>query len=190
MENGRRFAVQIANETRHIDRLVIHPQYDEASATDVDLALLRFSEEADTPGPIPLQTDSSELNEVVTIMGWGFFGLGTSGRQYDNGVFRLATNRISAADRRLQIVFDDPRLRSSDSLALEGMPSLGDSGGPAFISTDTGIRLAGVVVGEIEGLEFSEETQGKYGSIAVYERLSKHITWIETVIGSKVPFDS
>lgn len=190
IENGRQFAVRVGNKTRLIDRLIIHPQYDESSANDVDLALLRFSEEADTPRPIPLQTEPSELNAVVTIMGWGYFGLGTSGRQYDNGVFRLATNRISYAQRRLHIVFDDPRDRFSDALALEGMPSLGDSGGPAFISTDTGFRLVGVVVGEIEGAEFSEETQGKYGSVAVYERLLNHISWIETVVGSSVPFDS
>ena len=102
----------------------------------------------------------------------------------------LAQNRISIAERRLQIVFNDPRDRSADALALEGVPSLGDSGGPAFIHTDTGFRLAGVLIGEIEGKQFSEETQGKYGSVAVYERLSEHISWIETVIGSKVPFDS
>jgi secreted trypsin-like serine protease len=190
IENGRKFAVRVGNRTRLIDLLVVHPLYDEASATDVDLALLRFSEEADNPGPIPLQTESTELDRVVSIIGWGFFGLGTRGRQYDNGVFRLAQNRISMAERRLQIVFDDPRDRSTDALALEGVPSLGDSGGPAFIHTDTGFRLAGVLVGEIEGQKFSEETQGKYGSIAVYERLSEHISWIEAVIGAKVPFDS
>jgi len=188
--NGLKFAVRVANKTRFIDLLVVHPLYDEASASDVDLVLLRFSEEAERPGPIPLQIESTELNRVVSIMGWGLFGLGTRGRQYDNGVFRLAQNRISIAERRLQIVFNDPRDRSADALALEGVPSLGDSGGPAFIHTDIGLRLAGVLIGEIEGKQFSEETQGKYGSVAVYERLSEHISWIETVIGSKVPFDS
>ena len=160
IENGRKFAVRLANKTRLIDLLVVHPLYDEASASDVDLALLRFSEEADIPGPIPLQTESTELNSVVSIMGWGFFGLGTGGRQYDNGVFRLAQNRISMAERRLKIVFDDPRDRFADALALEGVPSLGDSGGPAFIHTDTGFRLAGVLVVEVEGKQFSEETHG------------------------------
>jgi hypothetical protein len=49
--------------------------------------------------------------------------------------------------------------------------------------------LAGVAVGEQIQPGFSEETQGKYGSIAVYERISAHIKWIETVIGAKAPFD-
>jgi secreted trypsin-like serine protease len=70
------------------------------------------------------------------------------------------------------------------------MPGLGDSGGPALIETDTGYRLAGIAVGEVRGEDFSEETQGKYGSVAIYERVTQHIEWIETVIGSKAPFDS
>ena len=45
-------------------------------------------------------------------------------------------------------------------------------------------------MGEVEGADFSEETQGKYGAIAIYERLSRHISWIEAVIGSPLPFGS
>lgn len=190
IENGRRFGVRVAGQERTIDRLIIHPDYDQESSSDVDLALLRFTQASATPLAVPLQLAATELDQVVNIMGWGFFGLGTSGRQYDNGTFRRAENRISSAQRRLRIFFDDPRVRGSDSLALEGMPSLGDSGGPAIITSANGPRLAGILVGEIEGVDFSEETQGKYGSVAVYERISKHIDWIETVVGSAVPFES
>jgi hypothetical protein len=130
----------------------------------------------------------TELNKIVSILGWGYFGLGTTGRQYNDGSLRLATNRISEAGRRLRISFDDPRDRNADSLELEGLPGLGDSGGPALIKTSLGFSLAGVAVGEVEGEDFSEETQGKYGSVAVYERLSLHLDWIEAVIGSPLPF--
>ena len=190
IENGRQFAVQVGNRARLIDRLIIHPQYDENSATDVDLALLRFREASAIPRPIPLQLDESELGEIVSLLGWGFFGLGTTGRQYDDGRLRLAQNRITVASRRLQIEFDDPRDRSTETLELEGTPGLGDSGGPALLSIASGFTLAGVAIGELEGADFSEETQGKYGSVAIYERISQHIFWIETVIGSRVPFDS
>jgi hypothetical protein len=54
-----------------------------------------------------------------------------------------------------------------------------------LLETVAGYRLAGVAVGEIEGSDFSEETQGKYGSVAIYERVSQHLDWIETVISSK-----
>lgn len=190
LDNGRRFAVEIGGRIREIDLMIEHPDYDQQAVTDVDLALLRFREPADLPHPIPLHLQNDELDAVVSIIGWGFFGLGTTGRQYDDGVLRLAQNRVTEAGARLRIVFDDPRDRFADSLELEGMPGLGDSGGPALLNLATGFHLAGIAVGEVEGVNFSEETQGSYGSIAVYERISRHIDWIETVIGSKVPFDS
>lgn len=190
LENGLRFAVEISGQAREIDLMIVHPDYDQQAATDVDLVLLRFREEAELPVPVPLQLVNNELDEVVSILGWGFFGLGTTGRQYDDGVLRLAQNRVTEAGARLRFVFDDPRDRLVESLGLEGMPGLGDSGGPAFIATGSGYHLAGIAVGQVEGESFSEETQGIYGSIAVYERISRHISWIETVIGSKAPFDS
>lgn len=188
--DGRRFSVQVGNQTRLIDAVIIHPQYDINSSTDVDLALLRFREASAIPAPIPIQLSEDELGEVVSILGWGYFGLGTMGRQYDDGKLRLATNRITEAGRRLRIVFDDPRDRNAETLPIEGMPGLGDSGGPAFLISETGLVLAGITIGEIEGADFSEETQGKYGSIAIYERVSQHVDWIEMVVGSSAPFDS
>ena len=152
---------------------------------DVDLALLRFRESANMPRPIELQLDEDEIGAEISLVGWGFFGLGTTGRQYDDGTLRRARNRITGANRRLRIVFDDPRERPNEVVDLEGLPSLGDSGGPALLETVAGYRLAGVAVGEIEGSDFSEETQGKYGSVAIYERVSQHLDWIETVISSK-----
>lgn len=190
LENGERFAVQVGGESRKIDLIAVHPDYDKQSATDVDLVLLRFQEPAEFPSPIPLHQQDNELNAVVSIIGWGFFGLGTTGRQYADGIARLAQNRITEAGQRLHIVFDDPRDRSSESMELEGMPALGDSGGPALIESANGYHLAGIAVGEVEGQDFSEETQGSYGAEAVYERISRHIAWIESVIGSKVPFDT
>ncbi len=188
--NKRRFAVEVGGKTREIDAIIKHPDFDLNSATDVDLVLLRFRKESNSPAPYPLQLASDELGATVRIVGWGYFGLGLNGRQFDDGKMRMAKNTIDYAQGRLRISFDDPRLLESAPNQLEGMPSLGDSGGPALIEGETGLVLAGIAIGEIKGPDFSEETQGKYGSVAVYERLSSHITWIETVIGSKAPFDS
>jgi len=58
------------------------------------------------------------------------------------------------------------------------MPSLGDSGGPALIQEEDRWLLAGIAVGEVMDENFTEETQGSYGSVAVYERVSRHVEWI------------
>ena len=188
--NRRRFAVEVGGKIREIDAIIRHPYFDIQSASDVDLVLLRFRNESNSPSPYPLQSTADELGATVRLVGWGYFGLGLNGRQFDDGKMRMAKNKIDYAESRLRIRFDDPRQNEDSPLRLEGMPSLGDSGGPALIETKAGLVLAGIAIGEIKGPGFSEETQGKYGSVAVYERLSKHLKWIETVIGSKAPFNS
>lgn len=182
LESGADFIVSIAGRQQRIDQLVIHPQYQPGLPTEVDLALLRFERPLDLPSPVSINVDIEESGQVVSLLGWGFFGLGTSGRQYDDGQFRLATNRVEQAGRRLRINFDDPRTPDSGALDLEGMPGLGDSGGPALLLDGDRWLLAGVAVGEIMDETFSEETQGSYGAVAVYERVSRHLQWIRRTI--------
>ena len=190
LANGRDFAVLVAGQDREIDAVIIHPEFDLEGASDVDLALVRFKQASATPRAMPVHLQELESGSIVTLLGWGYFGIGTTGRQYNDGSLRLAMNRITEVDRRFRIRFDDPRESASEVLPLEGMPGLGDSGGPALLENENGLFLVGITVGEIEADDFSEETQGKYGAIAVYESVAIHIDWIESVIGSKAPFDS
>ena len=190
LANDRDFAVVVAGQDREIDAVIIHPDFDMSDAADVDLALLRFKEPSATPRVMPIRLQELEIGSTVSLLGWGYFGLGTTGRQYNDGSLRLAMNRVTDANRRFRIEFDDPRDSASLALPLEGVPGLGDSGGPALFDSGNGLFLVGITVGEIEGEDFSEETQGKYGAIAVYESIAVHIDWIETVIGSPAPFDS
>ena len=181
------YEVTVARQTQAIDLVVIHPDFILNSPTEVDLALLRFSQPLDQPGALPLYGQSDENGSVVTIVGWGYFGIGTTGREYSDGYFRRAENRVDGAGRRLLITFDDPRMLDSDVLDLEGMPGLGDSGGPAILHSKEGSWLVGVAVGELNEGDFSEEHQGNYGSQAVYERISRHTRWINHTITSNTP---
>jgi secreted trypsin-like serine protease len=190
LANGRDFAVLVGGQDREIDAVIIHPEFDLENAADVDLALLRFKQASATPRAMPLHLQELESDSIVTLLGWGYFGLGTTGRQYNDGSLRLAMNRITDVDRRFRIRFDDPRDRASQALPLEGMPSLGDSGGPALLENENGLFLVGITVGEVTANDFSEETQGKYGAVAVYESVALQLDWIEAVIGSAAPFDS
>ena len=190
LANGRDFAVLVGGHDREIDAVIIHPEFDLENAADVDLALLRFKQASTTPRAMPLHLQELEPDSIVTLLGWGYFGLGTTGRQYNDGSLRLARNRITDVDRRFKIRFDDPRDRVSQALPLEGVPSLGDSGGPALLENEDGLFLIGITVGEVTVNGFSEETQGEYGAIAIYEIVALQLDWIETVIGSSAPFDS
>jgi secreted trypsin-like serine protease len=185
LSDGETFEVLVSSQLKNIDEMVIHPDYISSGNREVDLALLHFTAPLDFPAAVALNTSTSELRQEVTILGWGFFGLGTSGRQYDDGGFRRARNLIESAGQTLSINFDDPRNLNSQVLELEGTIGLGDSGGPALLQTSAGWTLAGVAVGELEGENFLEETQGSYGATAIYERISLHRDWIERTISGE-----
>jgi len=187
------YIVQIAGVLHGIDHVEMHPdyrfRYDEAnSAREVDMALLRLAQPVVMPRPLPLYRAVDEQDRVATLLGWGYFGIGTTGIQHDDGRFRMARNVVTVAAQRLRFMFDDPRLPDSAAVDLEGIPGLGDSGGPALLETAAGWQIAGVAVGEVAsragGETFPEESpaQGLYGAVGIYERVSAHIDWIESVI--------
>lgn len=184
---GESYAVRIGGQQRFIDSIRIHPAYAQPygqNGQEVDLALLRLHEAVEMPTPLALYRDHDEQNKVVTLLGWGFFGIGTQGIGIDDGQFRIAKNTIHTTNHRLRFSFDDPRLADSQAIDLEGLPGLGDSGGPALLPTEQGWRIAGIAVGELQQEDELPRRQGMYGAVGVYERLSLHADWIEQIIGA------
>jgi hypothetical protein len=212
LQTGEHYPVRIAGQRHLIDMAVVHPGYTRSaeavlhlqgggpsllSEGEVDLALLRLREPTASPRPLVLYRGDAELHQVVTLLGWGYFGIGTRGIQVDDGQFRMARNTIHTADQRLRFSFDDPRIPGSPAVELEGVPGQGDSGGPALLTAGAGEwLLAGIAVGELvrprevpadsTSAEGSGETidvaQGIYGAVSVYERVSRHIDWIESIL--------
>lgn len=62
-------------------------------------------------------------------------------------------------------------------LDYEGTSVPGDSGGPLFIKTEEGWKLAGIT-------SFGT-TDGTYGDIAFYTRVAAHMSWIREVLSSE-----
>jgi secreted trypsin-like serine protease len=190
MDASESFAVHIANASVLIDEVVIHPSYrfrkiPESIALEVDLALLHLSQPVLSPAPLSLYRSADEFDQVATFLGWGYFGIGTTGMQLDDGRMRQAQNRVvDATGSRLRFDFDDPRDSAALALPLEGLPGLGDSGGPALLRSGNGFELAGVAVGEVSAAVGVGQELGRYGAVAVYERLSAHLDWIEASIAT------
>ena len=67
----RRFAVEVANEVREIDVAIVHPDYDQSAASDVDLALLRFTEPMGFPRPVQLNLDLPEQGRIAACWAGG-----------------------------------------------------------------------------------------------------------------------
>jgi len=184
LDQGLSYSLTVAGKDYGVDRLVVHPDYSNGTLLQgVDLALLRLDRAVEGVVPVALQRASDEAEHVATLVGWGSTGTGTSGRRRNDGKFRRAENRVDMAGEWLEIHFDDPRLPDSNALALEGVPGLGDSGGPALLDHDGVLTLIGIAVGEVAS-EGIDQRQGLYGATGVYERISRHAAWIDAVLAA------
>lgn len=200
MERGESYAVQVAGRDNAVVRMVLHPAFrqpGEDYPRGVDLALLELAEET-AVAPVRLYTGHEEQDSIVELLGWGFTGIGTVRRRSNDGKLRRAYNRVSMAGDWLEVVFDDPRQAGTGAVAqaLEGIPALGDSGGPLLMKAgmETGmdansLQILGVARGEVlaAGNEEWQGAPGLYGAVSMYERLSLHQAWIrDTISGPAV----
>jgi len=182
MGAGETFQVSLDGEDYSIAELVVHPAYKHPQQVEaVDLALIKLDRPVTNIRPASLYQQMDELDQVVSLVGWGFTGMGTPGIVDNDGKMRRAQNTVMNAGKWLEFLFDDPRENDSSALLLEGVPGLGDSGGPALLETPQGMIIMGVALGEINNPNAPH--QGAYGSISLYERVSTHYSWILQVIG-------
>lgn len=185
------YRVQLNTHTYQIVQIQLHPEYRGGEFLQgVDLALLELDRDVEAVTPVSLNHEQNETSNVAMLLGWGYTGIGTTANRYNDGKFRRAENKVDTAERWLLFNFDDPREVGSLALQLEGVPGLGDSGGPALLQHDDQLRLLGVAVGELVAeleVELDQATtvkdQGMYGATEVYERISLHLDWIESIIG-------
>lgn len=182
------FEVTIGGTAFLVDQVVTHPSwpgnpgslFDEAQ---VDLALIRLAASVDDVEPLSLYDAEDELSQVFTFLGWGHSGTGRTGLSANDGRLRFARNQVADAEKQLLFVFDSPDGPASLAVAYEGIPGLGDSGGPALVRRNDRWSIAGVAVGELE--QIAGNPTGLYGATVVYERLSLHREWVMQVIGSE-----
>jgi len=179
------FVVSIAGTEIQVDQLVLHPSWPDHPGsrfdkTQVDLALIRLNVAVNEISPIPLYKASDELGQTATFLGWGHSGTGRTGLSENDGRLRFAKNKVDVAQEQLQFVFDSPDGPDNVAVDFEGVPGLGDSGGPAIVTVDGMLWLAGIAVGELE--QSPGMPTGLYGARVVYERVSRHVDWINKVM--------
>lgn len=190
LTDGGVYPVEIKGQFHDIDALYMHPGWSGGSSAwlqpkQVDLALLHLATPADAAMVIELYRGDRELAQTMTFLGWGFTGIGTTGTAVSDGRLRFAHNTVVRAAERLRFEFDDPRNKAAQALEFEGIPGLGDSGGPALLEESGAMLLAGIAVGELAH-DADTGSAGRYGAIVVYERVSRHLDWIESLISGSV----
>lgn len=134
-----------------------------------------------------------EAGKHMDIYGWGVTGTADKIKARDcisgpeDGNFRHAENTVEKVSSPVLgggiIYYTMSKNNAKDTLPLEGISASGDSGGPAFIQGPDGKRY---IAGTNSG---SDNNNGcRYGSTDQYCRLSRHYSWIQSVIdGSPTP---
>src|SRR5690554_2040149 len=187
---GQPYEVVIGGDTYFVRRVHFHPQWPGAAGEtwqrrQIDLALLELDTAVSGVLPVSLYAADDELNQVVTFLGWGYSGIGSTGIRTNDGRLRFAQNTVIRADEQLRFAFDDPSTPDSAAVEFEGIPGLGDSGGPALLESGDQLWLLGVAVGEMD----QGHRQGLYGATVLYERMSLHQHWVEKVVDSFATLD-
>lgn len=178
IESGARRIELADGRTVLADLLIRHPGGESFDRTP-DVALIRLSEEIPDIEPIPLYEGNDERGRVVLMPGWGGFGNGLDGLTEEDGLLRVAENRVEAArDNFLIMSFDDPRSGTGRALHLEGISGPGDSGNPALIGTPQGWRVAGIGSAQ----RTFGRSEGLYGADEYYVRISDLTDWIHGIV--------
>ncbi len=181
LASGSHYELSIAGQSYMATQLVVHPNFrNPQQRLAVDLALIRLDRSVAGVSPLALYQGPDEKDQILSLIGWGYTGEGIHGRASNDGKLRRAENSVMFAGKWLEFMFDDPRATGNQSLPLEGVPGLGDSGGPALLSGPDGPILVGVALGEIDNP--AETEQGRYGAVSLYERVSSHYQWIMQTI--------
>lgn len=171
--------IKLFYSTFLIKQIIVHPDFE---GFEHDIALIQIDKEIPTIYPTPLYKETTELDQIITIVGRGWSGTGKTGPITNDQKIRRATNKIdSVTTNWIKFRFDEPD--SPNITEFEGISGSGDSGGPAFITFSGQRFLAGISSNQLN--EQVGVKEGHYGVMEYYTRVSSYINWIEKVISGK-----
>jgi hypothetical protein len=190
--------VAVGDSSYSIVEVIEHPAFD-LHPIRHDLALVRLDRPVVGIEPARLYEGDDEVGMDVLFVGSGDFGTGLTGPEARDRIRRGATNRVVRADS-LWIAFrfdapDDGGRVWADTTGnpvramgaprgityYEGISGPGDSGGAAFVETDSTLWVIGV--SSWQDTAPTGRVQGLYGVYEHYTRVSTHLPWIRETMG-------
>ena len=167
--------IKIGDNQYRVEYIIVHPDYD-INILSHDIALLKLDRKVTGIQSTDIYQGSDEKNQHVWFVGKGDTGNGKLGVTGSSNVINHAENIIDDVKPLwIKFDFDAPQ---NKALTLEGISGPGDSGGPAFITTASGFKVAGVSSHQRN----NDQGEGLYGVEEYYTRTSAHQSWIEDTI--------
>ena len=168
--------------THRIEKIVVHPEWNKDASDGYDVAMVQLKDAIEIGKPVKLYDQADENGQPVAFVGRGGFGNGRDGNIRDDGKQRGATNTIvSVSEQHIGFEFDSPE--SESATAMEGISGGGDSGGPAFVTVDSHLYIAGVSSYQ----DRNEHGESTYGVLEFYARVSTNASWIRSVLEKTKP---
>jgi hypothetical protein len=168
--------ITINQQKYHVESIVLHPEFNKDNLSH-DIALLKLDRPVNNVASSSIYTLADEKSQHVWFVGRGDIGNGQLGITGPAAGLNHAENIIESAEGLwITFNFDSPK---NNALTLEGISGPGDSGGPAFINTSKGLKVAGVSSHQRN----NDNGEGLYGVQEYYTRTSAHKQWIENVMG-------
>lgn len=166
---------QIGNTVYSTSQVFLHPNYNaNALGTDSanDIAILKLDRPVTGVTPSPIYRAIPAVGQLLTLVGFGGGGTGTSGHDGSFGTKRVGTTPIDQVSSKLiSWNFDN----NSESNTAPG-----DSGGPAFLNVGGVYYVAGVTSGG------DLDTAG-IGDHSFDTRVDSFASWIDSIVGSVTP---
>jgi hypothetical protein len=171
-------------------QLFLNPNWQSSNPmSPYDVGLVHLATPVLGVSPARLYTDSTEIGQIGTFVGWGLTGTGLTGYLRLDNQRRAFQNVIDGDFGNPSLLlgadFDNPHNPADTSfgdfnpLDLEGAVAPGDSGGGVFITVDSQTYLAGVI-------SFIAATDGNpnadYGDVSGFGRVSGFHPWIVSTI--------
>lgn len=165
----------VAGDSVGIDRIIIHPGWQENGRPD--LALIKLARTIENVTPVKLYTMKDEVDKQVIVAGTGDYGNGLNGIEGDPGTMRAGTNLVDGTtgdSHFLYWQFDAPE--NDRVTSLEAISGPGDSSGPAFIEAGGETYVAGISAAQ--STQATGGVEGVYGVTEYYTRVSTFAEWI------------
>ncbi len=171
-DTGGRFMIN--GQEYKTSKVFMHPNYNvsllgEDAANDI--AIFKLDRPVTGVTPSPIYRATPVVGQLLTLVGFGYGGTGTTGSDGIYGTKRVGTTPIDSVSARL-ISWDF----TSNS---ESNTAPGDSGGPAFVSVGGVNYVAGVTSG-------GNQDNAGIGDNSFDTRVDAYAAWIDSIVGSTV----